>query len=146
LALTGLSACGAEEHTNDLRPAPPVRVSVAVSDDSVTVTPARIAFGPEKTKLPPQNKEQSQPDIGDNGPLTVVFVSANLTQDEAKLKVTGPRTATSGPLVANGNNLFQIGLPTGVYKVSAEGISGAEPASLAVGPFRASSQNDLLLP
>jgi hypothetical protein len=147
LALAGLSACGAEEHANDLRPAPPVRVSVAVTDSAITVTPDRIGVGPEEAKIIPQNKGQKQPNIpGDKVPLNVVFVSANLTHDEGKLQVTGPRTATSGALVADGNNLFQIGLPTGIYKISAKGIPGAEPATLAVGPYRASSQNDLLLP
>ena len=97
-------------------------------------------------KIPPRNKGQPQPNIGDDRPLTVVFVSANLTRDDAKLQLTGPRNATSGPLVATGNNLFQVGLPTGVYRVSAEGIPGAKPARLSVGPFRASSQNLLLLP
>jgi len=146
LALVGLSACGAEDHANDPRPAPPVRVSVAINDDSITVAPSRIAIGPERSKIIPQNKDQPQPDIGDDRPLDVVFVSANLTHENAKLQLTGPKSATSGPLVATGNNLFQVGLPTGVYRVSAKGIPGAEPARLTVGPFRASSQNDLLLP
>lgn len=147
LALAGLSACGAEEHPNEARPAPPVRVSVAINDDSVTVAPRRIAFGPERAKVIPQNKDQPQIDIGDDRPLDVVFVSANLTSDEAKLQVTGAgKEATSGPLVATGNNSFQVGLPTGTYKVSAKGIPGAGSATLTVGPFRASSQNDLLLP
>lgn len=146
MALGGLSACGAEEHVNDPRPAAPVRVSVAVAEDSITVTPSRIAFGPEESKQIPQNQGQAQKDIGDEGPLNVVLVSANLTPDEAKLKITGPKNRTSGPLVANGNNSFQVGLPTGTYTVSAEGVPGAEPAKLMVGPYRASSQNDLLLP
>jgi hypothetical protein len=146
MALAGLSASGAEEHSNDPRPSPPVRVSVAVHDDSITVAPQQIALGPEKAKLIPQNKDQKQPDIGDDRPLVVVFVTANLTTEESKLRIEGSqKTATSGPLVANGNNTFQVGLPTGNYKISAEGIDAA-PARLEVGPYRASSQNDLLLP
>lgn len=138
--------CGAQEHANEPRPSPPVRVSVAVNPDSITVTPSRIGIGPEKTKIIPQNKDQPQPDIGGDAPLNVVFVTANLTPDDSRLHISGPNSATSDLLVANGNNSFQVGLPTGIYRISAEGIPGAEPARLAVGAFRASSQNDVLLP
>jgi hypothetical protein len=146
LALFALTGCGAQEHANDPRPAPPTRVSVAINEDSITVTPSRIGIGPEREKLTPQNKDQPQPDIGDDGPLNVVFVSANLTGTDSKLEIHGPRSATSGLLVANGNNLFQVGLPTGIYRITAADLPGAEAARLTVGPFRASSQNDLLLP
>jgi hypothetical protein len=145
LALALLSGCGAQTHPNEPRPAPPRRVSVAVHDSSITVTPSKIAFGPEPSQQTPQNKGQPQPDIKTDAPLTVVFVSANLTDTESKLKIEGGKSATSGPLVANGNNNFQVGLPTGTYEISAEGVD-AKPAKLVVGPYRASSQNDLLLP
>ena len=49
LALAALG-CGAEEHANDPRPAPPIRVSVAISNDSITVTPSQIGVGPEERR------------------------------------------------------------------------------------------------
>jgi hypothetical protein len=138
--------CGAEEHANAPRPSPPVRVSVAIAGDSITVTPSKIGRGKEKTKLIQQNQDQAQPDIRTNAPLTVVFVSANLTRTDSRLEIHGPKDATSGLLVANGNGSYQVALPTGSYTISAADIPGAKSAKLLVGSYRASSQNDVLLP
>ncbi len=145
LAIAALG-CGAQEHPNEPRPGPPVRVSVAIAGDSITVTPSKIGLGPERTKLIQQNQDQPQPAIRTNAPLTVVFVSANLTQTESKLEIHGPKDATSGPLVANGNGSYQTALPTGSYRLTAADIPGAKPAKLLVGPYRASSENNVLLP
>lgn len=144
LALTALG-CGATERPNDPRPSPPTRVSVAIQKDAVVVAPTRIGEGPEKNQLTQQNRKQPQPPIETDEPLNVVFVSANLTPTDSHLKIVGPKTTESGLLVANGNNTFQAGLPTGTYTISAAGIP-AKPAKLVVGPYRASSQNDVLLP
>jgi hypothetical protein len=108
--------------------------------------PPRIAFGPEPSQQIPQNQHAGQPQIHSNAPLDVVFVAANLTAANAKLRLHGPRDATSGPLVANGNGTFQASLPTGAYTVSATGIAGAKPVRFTIGPYRSSSQNDVLLP
>jgi hypothetical protein len=144
LAVAALG-CGAEQHPNEPRPATPTRVSVAISGNTVTVIPPRIGMGVERSQLTQQNKRQPQPPIHTKEPLNVVFVSANLTPTNSKLEIHGPKDATSGLLVGNGNNSFQAALPTGSYRISAAGI-GAKPATLTVGPYRASSQNDLLLP
>ncbi len=145
LALAALG-CGAEEHANEPRPSPPTRVSVAVSGDSISVQPSRIAIGPETTKLIPQNQDQPQPAIRGGGPLTVVFVTANLTDTDSSLEIEGPKDTSSGLLTANGNASYQTALPTGTYTISAADIPGAKSATLTVGPYRASSQNDVLLP
>jgi len=138
--------CGAQERPNDPRPSPPTRVSVSISGDSVTVTPARIGMGEEKTKLIQQNRAQAQPPIHTKAPLNVVFVAANLTRTDSELELHGPKDTHSKLLVANGNGVFQTALPAGTYSVSAADIPGAKPASLEVGTYRASSQNDVLLP
>ena len=49
-------------------------------------------------------------------------------------------------MVANGNGSFQVNLPTGVYTIGAADIPDATPTRLAIGPYRASSENDVLLP
>jgi hypothetical protein len=108
--------------------------------------PPRIAFGPEPSQQIPQNQHAGQPRIRSNAPLDVVFVAANLTGSDSKLQLRGPKDATSGPLVANGNGSFQASLPTGAYTVRAAGIPGAKPVSFMIGPYRSSSQNDVLLP
>ncbi len=141
-----VAGCGAQEHPNEGRPQPPTRVSVTLTPRAITVQPPRIAFGPEPTQQIPQNQHAGQPSVRSNAPLDVVFVAANLTNANAQLRLHGPRDATSGPLVANGNGTFQASLPTGSYTVRAAGIAGAKPVSFTVGPYRSSSQNDVLLP
>jgi hypothetical protein len=143
LAATG---CGAQEHTNEGRPQAPTRVSVTLTPRTITMQPPRIAFGPEPSQQIPQNQHAGQPPVRSSAPLDVVFVAANLTASNSKLVLHGPANATSGPLVANGNGTFQASLPTGAYTVRAAGIAGAKPVSFTVGPYRSSSQNDVLLP
>jgi hypothetical protein len=145
VALLG-AGCGAQEHPNEARPQPPTRVSVAISEDAVIVQPPQIAIGPEPTQQIPQNQHAGQPRVRSNAPLNVVFVAANLTDVDSRLEVHGSKSLSSEPLYANAGVTMQAVLPTGVYRVSAAGVPGAKPAKLVVGPYRTSSQNDLLLP
>jgi len=141
------AGCGAEEHVNDPRPQPPTRVSVAVSDGEISVQPPRIAIGPEPTQQLPQNQHAGQPQVRSNAPLNVVFVAANLTDVDSHLLVRGSgKDLTSKPLYANANISLQAILPTGIYRVSAANLPSAKPAKLVVGPYRSSSENDVLLP
>jgi hypothetical protein len=140
------AGCGSEEHPNEPRPQPPTRVSVTVTPKSITVQPARIAIGPEPSQQIPQNQHAPQPQVRSKAPVDVVFVTANLTSFDSKLEVRGPKNAESGALVANGNNSLQAELPTGVYEVSAADVPSAKPVRFTVGPYRSSSENDLLQP
>lgn len=145
-ALLG-AGCGAEEHVNDPRPQPPTRVSVAIGEDSITVQPPRIAVGPEPTQQIPQNVHVRQPQVRSRAPLNVVLVAANLTDVDSRLEVRGGgKDYSSKPLYANSNVTLPTILPTGVYMVSAADIPGAKPTKLVVGPYRSSSENDVLLP
>jgi hypothetical protein len=145
MALTALG-CGSQESANEPRPQPPTRVSVTITPRAITVQPPRIAIGPEPTQQIPQNQHAGQPPVRSNAPLVVVLVAANMTNFDSKLELRGPKDAISGPLVANGNGTMQAALPTGVYRVSAADIPSAKPVRLTVGPYRSSSQNDVLLP
>jgi hypothetical protein len=146
MALLG-AGCGSQEHPNEARPQPPTRISVAISEGAVTVQPPRIAVGPEPTQQIPQNQHAGQPRVRSNAPLNVVFVAANLTDTDSRLEVRGSgKELSSEPLYANAGVTLQSILPTGVYHVSAADIPAAKPAKLVVGPYRSSSQNDLLLP
>ncbi len=140
------AGCGAQEHANEPRPQPPTRVSVTLTRRAITMQPPRIAFGPEPTQQIPQNQHAGQPQIHSKAPLDVVFVAANMTNSDSKLELRGPKDAKSGLLVANGNGSFQASLPTGAYSVRAAGIAGAKPVHFTIGPYRSSSQNDVLLP
>ena len=141
-----VAGCGAEEHANDPRPQPPTRVSVAITPHSITLQPPRIAVGPEPTQQIPQNQHAGQPPIRTKAPVDVVFVAANLTDVDSKLEIRGPKETTSDLLVANGNGSLLSALPTGTYTISAADIPGAKPVRFVVGPYRTSSQNDVLLP
>jgi hypothetical protein len=145
IALLG-AGCGSSEHPNEARPQPPTRISVTIGEDAVTVQPLQIAVGPEPTQQIPQNQHAGQPRVRSNAPLNVVFVAANLTDVDSRLEVHGSKSVSSEPLYANAGVTMQAILPTGVYRVSAAGVPGAKPAKLVVGPYRTSSQNDLLLP
>lgn len=140
------AGCGSEEHPNEPRPQPPTRVSVTVTPKAITVQPPRVAIGPEPSQQIPQNQHAPQPQVKSKAPVNVVFVTANLTNFDSKLEVRGPRNAKSGVLVANGNNSLLAELPTGTYEVSAADIPSAKPVRFTVGPYRSSSENDLLQP
>jgi hypothetical protein len=146
LALAGLG-CGAETHPNDQRPEPPVRVSVTITPKAVTVQPAAVGVGPARTQQIPQNQNHPQPPIkGDDGPLTVSIVIANQTRSDSKLVLRGPRDVSSVAIPAGSPATLQTDLPTGTYVVAAANLPGARLGKLTVGSFRASSQNDVLLP
>ena len=140
------AGCGSSEHPNEPRPQPPTRVSVTLTPKAITVQPARIAIGPEPSQQLPQNQHAGQPPVRSKAPVDVVFVTANLTDFDSKLEIRGPKDVHSGALVANGNGSLLTALPTGVYRVSAADIPSAKPVRFTVGPYRSSSQNDLLLP
>lgn len=144
LAAVG-AGCGATSHPNEPRPAVPTRVSVIIGRQGVVVQPPTIAMGPEKHQQLPQNQNHPQPDIKTRAPLAVVFVTANQTGTESKLEIHGPKSATSTQIGPRSPNTFAAELPTGSYTIAATGNHGA-PATLKVGPYRASSKNDLLLP
>jgi hypothetical protein len=139
-----VAGCGAESHANEQRPAVPTRVSVTIGANGIVVKPSTIAVGPEKHQQLPQNQDHTQPPIKTQAPLSVVFVTANQTGEAAKVTVKGPKSSTSPEIGALSPGTFSAELPTGNYTISAGG-KGA-PAKLKVGPYRASSQNDLLLP
>lgn len=141
------AGCGAESHPNDQRPQVALRVSVTIAPKAVTVQPTAVGFGPARTQQIPQNQNHPQPEIkGDHGPLTVSIVIANQTRSASKLELRGPRDVSSIAIPPGSPATLQTDLPTGTYVVGAAGVPGARLAKLTVGPFRASSQNDVLLP
>ena len=144
LALVG-TGCGAESHPNEPRPAVPTRVSVTIGKGGIVVKPNSVGMGPEKHQQLPQNQNHAQPPIKTQAPLSVVFVTANQTTSGEKLVIRGPHKETSPQINANSPGTFAAELPAGDYTIAAAGVRGA-PATLKVGPYRASSKNDLLLP
>ena len=141
------AGCGAQSHPNDPRPQVAIRVSVTITPKAVTVQPAAVGVGPARTQQIPQNQDHAQPAIRkDEKPLTVSIVIANQTRSDSKLELRGPRDDSSVAIPAGSPATLQTDLPTGTYVVAAANLPGARPGKLVVGPYRASSQNDVLLP
>jgi hypothetical protein len=139
------AGCGAESHPNEPRPQVALRISVSITPKAVTVRPGAIGLGPARSQQIPQNQNHAQPPIRTKAPVDAVFVIANQTRTDSRLEIRGTKDAGSGPIAANSSTSFQTELPTGTYVLVAAGIN-ARPGKLIVGPYRASSQNDVLLP
>jgi hypothetical protein len=140
------AGCGESRHANEQRPSGSTRVSVTINRQEVIVQPTAIGIEAEKFQQIPQNQNHPQPGIKSKAPLDVTFVAANQTPTDTKLKIRGTKEAESDTVFARSPGTFQVGLPTGSYTVSVVGMPEARPAHLKVGSFRASSQNDVLLP
>jgi hypothetical protein len=147
LLALAVAGCGASSHPNEPRPAAPTRVSVTLTGNGVTVSPSRVAFGPERNQQIPQNQNHKQPPIKTDKPLNVIFVIANQTARDTTLQIHGgPKDVTSATIPATSPGTFQTKLPAGEYRLNAAGIPSGGAEQLAVGPYRASSENDVLLP
>lgn len=151
LALLGALAlaavgCGSQSHTNDPRPQVALQASVTINPGQVLVQPRTIAVDGSRTQQIPQNQNHDQPPIDTDRAATVRIVVANQTDREARLELSGPSSATSGPIPGRSPGTLQADLKTGTYIVTAPGVNGARPGKLVVGPYRASSENDVLLP
>lgn len=145
-AVALLAGCGESRHANEQRPSPSTRVSVTINQKQVLVQPLSVATGPEKNQQIPQNQNDPQPPIHSKGPLNVVLVAANQTATDTQLRIRGTKDAESGTIYANSPGSFQVDLPTGTYTIAAVNMPESQPGHLKVGSFRASSQNDVLLP
>jgi hypothetical protein len=144
-----LFGCGESRHGNDQRPQGSTRVSVTISQREVIVQPTRVAFGPEPHQEIPQNQDHPEPPLKGKSktPLGVTFVVANQTAQDATVQVLDQSRLLKGSKVyARSPGTFGVELPAGSYTISAAGMPGARPAHLTVGRYRASSQNDVLLP
>jgi hypothetical protein len=147
LLAVAAGGCGAESHPNEPRPQVATRVSVTLSAKGVTVAPAKVAFGPQRTQQIPQNQNHAQPRIHSDKPLNVIFVIANQTDHASTLQLHGdPKDVNSVPIPPGSPATFTAELPTGSYSVTAEGVPHSGANLLDIGPYRASSENDVLLP
>ncbi len=149
LLALAFAGCGASSHPNEPRPQVPTRVSVTVTGKGVTIAPDRVAFGPERTQQIPQNQNHPQPPIKTTRPLNVIFVVANQTDRPALVEVRqggADVLFTSGKIPPVSPATFPAELKTGDYDVAAAGVPGEPVIELHVGPYRASSENDVLQP
>jgi hypothetical protein len=141
-----LAGCGESRHANEQRPNVSTRISVTISPKEVIVQPLAIGMRAEATQEIPQNEGDPEPPIKTKKPLDVTIVVANQTPSDAKLKIRGAAEEETDTVFARSPGSFQVDLPAGSYTISAVGLPEARPAHLKVGSYRASSQNDVLLP
>jgi hypothetical protein len=123
-----------------------LQVSVTIGPKEILVQPPAIGVDAARTQQIPQNQNHPQPPIRTKAPATVRIVAANQTDTDTRLEIRGPRNASSGPIPAHSPGTLQTALPAGTYVIAARGIPGARIGKLVVGSYRASSQNDVLLP
>ncbi len=144
-ALAG--GCGESRHANEQRPNVSTRISVTIGPKQVIVQPREIGVRAEPTQEIPQNENDPEPPIKTKKPLDVTVVAANQTPTDAKVKISGGAAEEESETVfARSPSSFQVNLPAGTYTITAVGVPEARPAHLTVGRYRASSQNDVLLP
>ena len=123
-----VAGCGSDSHfKNEARPPTPVQLTGVVRDNAVTVSPKRIGEGP------------------------VILIIANETDQAHTITLEGGGTTdTVGPVNPLDTAMLQQTLKQGNYTIKAGSKTATareiKPATLTVGPPRASSSNQLLLP
>ena len=140
------AGCGASTHPNEPRPAVSARISVTINPKAVLVTPGSVGTGPEESQQIPQNEGQPQPRIKTDKPMAVTIVAANQTGEDTNLVIRGGKKLETETVFARTPATIPASLPAGSYTVVAANVPGARPGHFTVGSYRASSQNDLLLP
>jgi hypothetical protein len=142
-----LTGCGESRHANEQRPQVSRRVSVTITGSQVIVQPGEIGGGPERNAQIPQNQNHPQPPIKTRKPLSVTFVVANESGQASTVRILdGSRLVKGVEVPPRSPESIQADLPAGAYTISAAGTAGVQPGHLTVGSYRASSQNDVLLP
>jgi hypothetical protein len=116
------AGCGEDDHPNEPRPPAPIELTAKVDDRKVDVQPSDFGAG------------------------LVVMTISNQSEQPVQIGVDGP-TAGEGNVIEPGSVAsFKFNFEQGDYEVTPGSESDARPALLTVGPERASSQNEVLLP
>jgi hypothetical protein len=122
--MLAIAGCGGDDEArSEQRPPVPINVSVLIGGEGVTASPAKFGAGP------------------------ITLLVANQSGAAQSLTIDGPRLRRSvGPIPPGDTATVKLTIGTGDFTISAEESAGLEPAAIAVGPPRASAQNELLLP
>jgi hypothetical protein len=118
---------GGKKFANDARPAVPVQLTGVITDSQVTISPKKVGAGPVILNVSNQAKEAH----------TITLEGSGTTD-------------TVGPVNPLDTAQLQQTLKPGTYTVKAGSKQATstviKPFTLTVGPQRASSSNELLLP
>jgi hypothetical protein len=135
LAVLGTSAlvgagCGDDtSYKNKLKPPEPINVSASVSDKRVSVSPNAFGAGPIVLIITNQTARKQD-----------VTLESDTTSGKAGIQ------QSTGPIIPEGGTAqLQVNVGKGTYRLSTAD-DGVEPATIAVGSSRGTSQNELLQP
>jgi hypothetical protein len=142
-AALSLAGCSADDEGRLPRPPIPIPISVAVDEDEVRISPDRVAIPGQRPVNINQNANAAIGQARQVEDATVVFTVSNRLDRPARLFVEGPAERVE-PIASGGTADFQMALPTGIYRLSAPGVSGT--GRLTVGPSRVSSGTSVLTP
>jgi hypothetical protein len=120
--------CGGSDFKNKPRPPVPIQLTGVITDKNVTVSPAHFGAGPVTLTI--SNQTQA---------------SHTVTLEGAALQKKATPTQTVGPINPLDTANIQQTLPEGKFQVKVSS-GNIKPATLVVGPKRASSSDTLLLP
>lgn len=126
-----LPGCGSgSDYANEPRPAAPINVTAAITDQRVRISPR--AFGA--------------------GPIVLIIANQSSRSQAVTLETDdGPGGGrpgirqTAGPVNPRGTAELKVDVREGIYRLGVR-HSGVRPAAMHVGRPRPSAQNDLLQP
>ena len=124
------AGCGdSESHKNKLKPPEPINVTASVSDKRVLVSPNAFGAGPIVLIITNQTSRKQD-----------VTLESDTTSGKAGIQ------QSTGPIIPEGGTAqLQVDVGKGTYRLSAAD-DRVEPARIAVGTSRGTSQNELLQP
>jgi hypothetical protein len=123
LAAFALGGCGDDDFTNEpARASAVIQVAARIDAKEVVVSPSRFGAG------------------------LVNFTIVNFSDSPVTFTLTGPKEVTSSEIQPGAPGDLKVELPEGSYEASAGDEATAQPDTVRVGPRRASSQDELLLP
>ena len=123
LAAFSLGACGEDDYANDPpRAAASIQVAARIDQQEIVVSPNRFGAG------------------------LVNFTIANFSDSPATFTLSGPKDAATEEIPPGAAGDLKVQLPEGSYEASAGEGASAQPETIRVGPKRAGSENELLLP
>lgn len=121
-----LAGCGSDDDfANEPRPAAPIVVTAKVDSKKVVVSPGEFGAG------------------------LVNFLVSNQSEDPVSLTLVGPApedNTVSSEIPPGTNGTLKATVVEGDYEVNGGERSDAKPAQITIGPARASSKDNLLLP
>jgi hypothetical protein len=126
----GIAGCGSDDsYENRPRPAAPINVTAAITDDAISVSPTSFGAGPIVLTVSNQSASAQ----------AVTFETNEIAGDAPGLR------QTTTPINPRGTATLQIDVRRGTYQLRVKSRD-IRPAAVKVGAKRPSAQDQLLQP